>query len=315
MNRQPDVELVLRDYFADDGFFAPNHVLDVVEERIAGQPRRLAWRLRGRPFLNAQLKLAAGIAALLVIGIVGWQLLPRSNGVGGPEPTATPIVTSAPTPTVAPTSAGVQDVPDSGATLSPGRWRFHPAADIVHVSVVADVPAGWLAVDQQHGLENVAATNSAPSGIAILFEAPAHGIFSDPCHWDLDGTGTFDQEGDVKIGRKVIDLVNALRANKSFTSSKARAVSFGSYSGQQLELALPADLDPATCDAEKGSEGGFYRIMPDTIYAQGPANIWDMSIVDIAGSRLVAILEYFPGTAPDKVAEARAIIESLEFTP
>ena len=40
MNRQPDVELVLRDYFADDGFTAPDHVLDVVEERIARQPRR-----------------------------------------------------------------------------------------------------------------------------------------------------------------------------------------------------------------------------------------------------------------------------------
>ena len=47
MNRQPDVELVLRDYFADDGFTAPDHVLDVVEERIARQPRRPVWRSSG----------------------------------------------------------------------------------------------------------------------------------------------------------------------------------------------------------------------------------------------------------------------------
>ena len=42
MNRQSDVELVLRDYFADDSSVARDHVLDVVEERIARQPRRLA---------------------------------------------------------------------------------------------------------------------------------------------------------------------------------------------------------------------------------------------------------------------------------
>ena len=96
MNRQPDVELVLHDYFADDGFTAPDHVLDVVEERIARHPRRLAWRLRGRPHVNTFAKLAAGIAAVLIIGIVGWQLLPGRSGTGGQ---------AAPTPTASPTPA------------------------------------------------------------------------------------------------------------------------------------------------------------------------------------------------------------------
>ena len=52
MNRTPDVELVLRDYFADDGLTAPDYVLDVVEERIGRQPQRRTWRLRWRPLMT-----------------------------------------------------------------------------------------------------------------------------------------------------------------------------------------------------------------------------------------------------------------------
>jgi hypothetical protein len=74
MKRSPDLDLVLRDYFADDGFSAPDHILDVVEERIAREPRRIAWRLRGRPFVNSSTKLAAGLAAVLIVGFVGWRL-------------------------------------------------------------------------------------------------------------------------------------------------------------------------------------------------------------------------------------------------
>jgi len=77
MNRQPDVELVLRDYFADDGFTAPDHVLDVVEERIARQPRRLAWRLRGRPFMNAYAKIAVAAptrATTIIMVCECWKI-------------------------------------------------------------------------------------------------------------------------------------------------------------------------------------------------------------------------------------------------
>jgi hypothetical protein len=100
MNRAPDVERVLRDYFSDDGSAAPDHILDVVEARIARQPRRLAWRLRGRPIVNTYTKLAAGLAAVLVIGFVGWQMLPGQGGnVGGggqPSPSPSPTATIPP---------------------------------------------------------------------------------------------------------------------------------------------------------------------------------------------------------------------------
>ena len=315
MSRAPDVDRVLLEYLADDGAFAPDYVLDVVADRIARQPQRRTWRLRGRPFMNLYVKAAAGLAAVLLIAVVSYNLLPRQPSEGG-QPTPSPTVSSSPTvsPSPAPSAGAIRDVPPTGTTLAPGRWRFHLASSTPSVSVLADIPTGWLAYGDGGGLENRLATNSAPAGLAIFFEAPAHGLFSDPCHWDRAGTGTVG-DGDVAVGPAVADLVGALRANTAYTSSTPTAIAFGPYAGQQLELRFPATLDPATCDTETGADGGTYRPMPDTIYSQGPSNIWRMSIVDVAGTRLVVHMEYFPGTAPDKVAEAQAIIDSFVITP
>jgi hypothetical protein len=115
MNRPPDVELVLRDYFADDGGSAPDHVLDIVEDRIARLPRRHAWRLRGRPYMNRFAKLAIGIAAVLIVGVIGIALVLRPGGsnigsrarrrpVAGRDPDARPD----PSPSPAALKSGVK---------------------------------------------------------------------------------------------------------------------------------------------------------------------------------------------------------------
>jgi hypothetical protein len=312
MIRTPDVEVVLRDYFADDGLTAPDHVLDVVEDRIGRQPQRRSWRLPWRPFMNIYVKAAAGLAAALIVAVVGYNLLLRSGGSGGPA-TPSPSPTAAPAPT--PTAVSIRDVPTTGGPLGPGEWRTHITTGSPSLSVVAAIPEGWLAFEDGGGFENRLATNSPPSGLAILFGMPSHGVFSDPCHWDLAGNGTWDQEGDIVVGPKVADLVAALHANTSFTSSAPSPVTFGPYSGLQLELRFPTNLDPATCDKQQGESEGRYRVMPDGIYSQGKANIWRMAIIDVAGTRVVAMIEYFPGTAPDKLAEAQAIVDSFEFTP
>lgn len=314
MNRTPDVQLVLRDWLADDSDIAPDRILDVVAERIARQPQR-ARRLQGRLFMPTYAKLAAAAAAIVIVGFLGWQLLPRAGGVGGPA-TAVPTTSPSPTPTAAPSAAGIRDVPDAGGNLAAGQWRFQLGTGAP--SIVADVPAGWLALEGHPGLEHAIATNSAPSGLAILFETPANGMFSDPCRWDLDGSGRGNQDADVAIGSTVAELIVALRGNASFTSSAPKPVELVGAAGQQLELTFPPDLDPDTCDRDPTDEGSSYRVFPDTIYSQGKANIWRMFVMQVGAeitNRIVVIIEYFPGTAPDKVAEAQAIVESMQFTP
>jgi hypothetical protein len=313
MNERSDIDRVLRHWFEDGPTTMPDRVVDVVAHRISVRPQRRSWRLLGRFSMSPLFKYGAAAAAVLIVAVVGYNLLPKQTGVGTPttQPTAAPSPAATVVPT--PTAVGIRDVPAEGAPLAPGPWRFHVASESSAISIVADMPAGWSGGSL--GIENIAATNSLPRGIAVRFEMPAHGVFSDPCHWDRNGNGTLDEDGDVAIGSTIADLVTALRANASFTSSAPAPVAFGTYSGQRLELRLPTDLEPSTCDRDPTDDSGTYRIMPDTIYSQGKANIWEMSIVDVAGTRLVLIIEYFPGTDPAKLAEARAIVNSFVITP
>ena len=104
MNRIPDVELVLRDYFADDGFIAPDYVLDVVEERIMRQPQQHAWRvLRKDAHVNSYLKPLIAVAAVVVIAVASIALLgqPSDSGVGSavsPVPSPSPVASPPPSP-------------------------------------------------------------------------------------------------------------------------------------------------------------------------------------------------------------------------
>jgi len=108
MNRSPDVELVLRDYFADDGSIAPDYVLDVVEERIMRQPQQRAWRvLRRDAHVNSYLKPMLAVAAVVVIAVAGIAIFrqPSNSGVGGSSPAPSPSPTAPASPTTAPSAA------------------------------------------------------------------------------------------------------------------------------------------------------------------------------------------------------------------
>ena len=265
--------------------------------------------------MNTYLKPAAGLAAVLVVAVVGYNLLPGTPGPGSPSTPPTPSAQPSPTAAAseAATCAGVVDVPDNVTDLEPCRYRFHPFEDVPNLTVVADIPEGWFSYGQ-FGVGVIGRGSDAPSGVAIIFLKNEHGLYSDPCHWDLDGTGTWEQDGDVEVGPSVSDLVDALRANTSYTSLTPTPVAFGPYEGQELEIQLPADLNLETCDVDDESQPR-YRPMPDTIYAQGDGNRWRMSIVDVAGTRVFPTIVYYEGTPAADLDAAQAIIDSIEFMP
>ena len=311
MNRSPDVELVLREYLADDGLTAPDYILDVVEGRISRQPQRRAWRLlwRLQPMSNT-LKLAAGLAAVIVVAVVAWQLLPGRDGGIGSLATPTPAVQ--PSPTAA--AYAVVDLPEG--RLPGGRYRFHPFDAMPNFAAVADVPSGW------HGgppWAVVGPTTEEPPGGILLGFLGTDGLFSDPCQWDVDGTGSGLQPGDVEVGPDVADLVEALRANTSYTASTPKPVAFGPYEGQELEIQLPADLDLATCDKESDGRSRYFVFAGEQagLYAQGSGtdrDRWRLFIVDVAGTRVIVANLYYPETPVADQEAAQAIIESIEFT-
>lgn len=314
MNRSFDVDLVLREYLADDGLTAPDRVLRVVEQRIDRQPQRRAWRLQGRPFMNTYAKLAAGLAAVLVVGIVGWRLLPGNGGIGG---TPTQVPTAAPSPT-----APVQPSPSPGSGALPegilpaGHYTMTPPIDgLTGLTIAADVPAGWNGYPDIPALTSPSDSESRAIGGLIGF-MPGEGMFSDACHWNVDGTGSIDQPGDVDVGSTVDDLVAALRANTSYTSSAPSPVTIGGFKGAVLELQLPGEDVLSTCDGEPSQTGDHkFMVLTKGFWSQGPDSRWRLYIVDVDGTRLVTMISSFGSIPQVELDAAQAIVASFQITP
>jgi hypothetical protein len=203
----------------------------------------------------------------------------------------------------------VQAVTD---VLNGGLYRFGPFGDQRSVSIVATGPKDWVGYADwaMDGAEPGRA--DAPKGIGISFFT-ANGLFSDPCHWDVRGTGE-STRGDVKVGPTVDDLVAGLRANTFYTSSPPEPVTIDGYTGQELTLQLPND--PFTeCDKDDPADTGGHAFVfsGPGLYAQGPANRWHLYILDADGTRLIAVILSYAHTPRSDLNLARHIIETLDI--
>lgn len=261
-------------------------------------------------------KLAAAAAAVVIVAVIGYAVLPRQPGPGGqgspvPSPSATPAATSAATPAATPAATGTVPLPPG--RLPGGSYRLGPILESPTLSIVAEIPAGWLGFPDLPALTGPS-SEEPPGGILIGFMAPEE-LFSDPCQWDVDGTGSIDQPGDVAVGPSVDDLVAALQANKSYTSSTATAIDLGGFTGQHLALQLPGDDVLSTCDAAAAGAEPRYLVFPKGYYSQGANSRWDLFIADVEGTRLITMISSFPGTPEALVAAARAIVDSFVITP
>jgi hypothetical protein len=196
--------------------------------------------------------------------------------------------------------------------MTGGRYLFGPFGDTPSVTIVATGPDSWVGYPSwaMDGPEPQRA--DAPTGIGISFFT-ANGVYSDPCHWDVLGTGRPDT-GDVEVGPTVDDMVAALRANTFYTSSVATPVTIDGYAGQELELQLPDDPF-TTCDKDDPSDSGGHAFVfsGPGLYAQGPGNRWHLYILDVDGTRLIAVILSYAKTPKTDLDLARNIIERLDI--
>ena len=299
----------LLDLWVAEGIDEVNdRVLDTVEAQIGKHRQRPAWRLSWRDArVNMYVKLAAGLAAVAIVAVVGYNLLPGGSPSGGPVGSPTTAPTTAPTGSPAATGP----VALAEGVLAGGRYRIDLSFIDPGLSVVGDIPAGWTGHPQNDAVTSPGGNNA---GVLISF-MEVDGLFSDPCHWDLDGSGSIDQPGDVKVGPTVGDLVTALQANTSYTSSSDEPFAVGGFQGLGVELQLPGEDVIRSCDQRPGESTGDYFVFPKGFYAQGSDNRWDLHVVDVIGSRVVILRSYFPETPQADVEAGSAIVSSLVFTP
>ncbi|HEX5014831.1 MAG TPA: hypothetical protein VFV72_11815 [Candidatus Limnocylindrales bacterium] len=293
---------------ARDG--APERLIDATRRQLERTNQRRAiwpaWRLSP---MNARLAVAAAAVVIAAVGV--YLILPRANGPGfqsSPSPTLTP---ASPTPTV-------HEIP-AGGPLDAGRYVLRPYMTTAPgLEVLFTVPDGWDVFGNWAPLSPKGTSAPAGSGLAFLSTGS---IYSDPCHWSKDGAVTATV-GDVAVGPTAADLANAIHAQTAYTSTVPVDVTIDGYTGKQLDVELPSDIDVATeCDKEAGtSEGSYWMWTPleadgNNVYAQGPGERRHISIVDVEGDRLILMHNDYAGTSDADVAAAQAVFDSIEINP
>jgi hypothetical protein len=292
MRTEPEVTRIVRSWLVDGVDRLPDRVLDSVLEAVPATPQRRswwsAWRRTQMPNFA---KLLGGVAAIVLVAVLGWRLLPSNGGIGGATPTAAPT----PSPTATPSPTPVPSLNGQG-TLQPGRYSVNGGIPGLTVAV----PAGW-STDTDWVVIGPSG-NDAPTGMAIRFEQ-VDNVAADPLRVDA---GPFN----APLGPTVDDLVQALTTHPILKAGPPTAITIDGHPGQRVEFAIPSD-------ANLGASDGMYCIVLDisdcSIWGWAPGQTFDWFIVDVNGHRLVIDAFHYPGTSAADLAAQQSVVDSVQF--
>ena len=303
--RDPRTRIVLSWLREDAHENAELVLLRALDEVDTTPQRRSWWPARRSTDMNSLYKLGLAAAAVLVVAIVGYNLLPRST-IGPPVPS--PTVATSPSPSLSPTlkptpSAGPRTV--TATPFAPGTSTVLCPAPSVDPDCVEDprddsitvtytVPEGWDEIDGSVWID----ANAPPGGAAVGF-ARGSWMWSQPCTPDDLGAP------DIPVGPSVDDFVTALVDHPLLDVTTPVDVTLSGFSGKYLDLQVPDDI----------SDCARYRPLDAHIYAQGPGQRWHMWILDVGGVRILVETNDYPGTPPARLAEEQAMIDSIVITP
>jgi hypothetical protein len=302
MTASRDPERLIRAFLDEGPTDLSDRTYDAVRSHIDRTRQRVVigpWR---EPRMSNLARIAISAAAVLVVAVVGFNLLPGDGGLGGPGHSSTPPATAAPTPT----PAGPVDL--TAGPLPAGTYIAHPFfAPNQSIGFQLALPTGWEAGGPAgRPPVGVAPTTGfeGPDGMSMGFLTVTT-LAGDPCRWN--------EAIDIEVGPTVDNLVTALTANPGYETNDPADVTLGGFSGKRIDVQVPADLDLATC-----SQGQFWVWNlgdGQTIYAQGPEGRFHLWILDVEGSRVLVMTHDFPGTPPDDQAELQAIVDSISIEP
>jgi hypothetical protein len=121
MSTDRDVTRIVRSWLEEGRTALPDHVLDTVLDQLPATPqRRASWLARRLPDMNTPARIAAAVAAVIAIVVIGALVIPRGGGVA--QPAATVGASGGPGPSAAPT------------VFTSSRYRYS-----------ITLPAGWFA--------------------------------------------------------------------------------------------------------------------------------------------------------------------------
>lgn len=236
--------------------------------------------------MNTYAKLAAAAAAVLVVAVVGYQLLPGISGPGTATPA--PSTTATPEPTLAP------QLPAEGP-IDAGTYRMGSGP-----TFMVTIPPGWVS----DGGMSLRKNWDQPSEVALFVYSAAIEVFADACA---------SEGAEEPIGPTAEDLIAALRSQENSDLAEPVDTTVAGVPGTRLEISAPADLDLDQCSI--GSLQVWKNVGEDHYLAgvglsgSAPATAY---VADTPGGRLLYVPEPGDGTAAD-IAELDAIIASIQL--
>ena len=271
--------------------YGPNQLADRVldsalDEIHVTRQRRVWGPARRSSSMNTTMKLAIAAAAVVVVAIAGFDLLP-GGGPGGPI--ATPIPT--PTPTLTPIPSPASFDSHAFGALEPGTYVLERVQPF---RITFTVPVGW------EQLTAPATIWVAPASEARLGFMTVDNVFIDPCDAAL---GLLDPP----VGPTVDDLATALGSVARLEASAPTDITLAGFAGKRIDLTVIGTANPCP-----GADTALLRGTVD-IPAPGRGDDYRLWIVDVDGRRLVmAQVARTAATAADR-AELQAIVDSIEI--
>jgi len=301
MSAERDTTRIVRSWLQVDEHESADRVLEIVLAGLDAAPQRRSWWPTWRFATMNNIRIAIAAAAVVIVAVIGYSLLPGTGGVGGratPAPSATP---TAPVPSPEPTPIPFSSTPATGV-LEPGSIVLDGAFPL---AIVFDVPAGWSRQGSPE-LADLAAVhkvrgNSSPAWSSWTTIA---NVYADPCH-ALSGPLN------PPVGATVDDLVTALTGMAGFVSTNPTDVTVDGFAGKRFQLSNTIDPAAAGCDDSvwlslwQPSSGGATGAVPGATTMQ----FW---VLDVRGTRLVMFTEAYDATSAE-IAESVGILESVRF--
>jgi hypothetical protein len=287
MSSDRDTTRVVRSWLEEGVTALPDRVLDSVLDQVPATPqRRSMWPPRRFAHVNTYAKLAIAAAAVVVAAVVGYNLLPRSGGVGGvptsPPATASPAPTTAPMPSGS-MAAGTYLVSDPRLTLFPYSFT---------------VPTGWT------GGEGPSRGDAFEGSGVELTTWLITDVYADSCHW----TGTL-----APVSTRPA-LVAALIAQRGHANSAPVETTIGGRAATKLSLSLDAAADVSTCQVP-----GHVHIWPDPGpdenggWALIPGETLTVYVIDGNGRVMVLMAVQHKDSPPADIAALQQVLDSVVF--
>jgi len=227
-----------------------------------------------------------------------------SQSQASPPPSSPP---STPTPTAA-ASAGVPEFPGYSDDVAPGTYLWR-AGGATPADITFTIPSGWISRFSVPHKDR-----DGPAEMAFGNWIIAN-VYADPCQWQGSAL-------DPAVGPTVDDLAAALVAQKGRAALPPTDVTLGGYPAKRVELSVPADLDPATCDLGVMRTWNAPGDRVDTWYPEEPearglrsGQLNVVYILDVNGSRLIIDTWHMPGTSAADLAELEAVLASMRIEP